>query len=241
MSTYAQLKESTAIAFSQQMGTDLSTYQATFEAQFPNAISYAETRIYSEFPWLAERTTSLLYTTTSGSRTIDATGSNLILVEQLNLITPAATSDPALGTRIPYDAASLDWINIFWPVEATTVAPSLTYEGGRFWAMLDSQTIVYAPTADAAYRAEIVGLFQPGALSAQNPTTYLSIFYPQLLEAGFCVFLAGALMRNYGAQADESGQAMSWEMQFKTLLEAARGEERRRRGLQPDVPNARAA
>lgn len=238
-STYATLKESTAIAFTQQTGLDLTTYGATFEAQFPNAISYAETRIYTEFPWLNERGTSLLYATTSGSRKIDATGSTLILVEQLNLITPAGQNDPALGTRIPYAMASLDFINAVWPVEATTVTPSLTYQGGRYWAMLDAQTIVYAPTADAAYRAEIVGLFQPVSLSASNTTTYLSQFYPQLLQAGMCVFLSGALTRNFGAQADESGQAMAWESQFKMLLGAARDEERRRRGLAPDFSQPR--
>lgn len=235
--TYATLKKSTAIAFTQQQGIDLTTYSATFEVQFDEGISYAETRIYSEFPWLAARQTNTLYVTTAGSRTIDLSGSGLMVPEQFNLIIPAATSDPAAGTRVPYAWASIDWIDSFWPTEASVVAPSLSYQGGRYWTLLDNQTAVYAPTAGAAYRLELRGLFQPAPLaSVGTTTTYLSTYYPELLQAGICIFLAGGLTRNFGAQADETGQAMSWESQFVKLLAAARGEEVRRRGLQPDIP-----
>lgn len=241
--TYATLKQSIAVALTAQTGVDLTTYGATFEVQLPLGLSYAENRIFREIPMLGSRETDTSQVTVAGSRLIDLSAMTLpiIVPEQVNLITPAGTTNAALGTRVPFDEATLDLINLFWPVEATTVTPALAYQGGRWWALQDSDLLVLAPTPDAVYTAEVVGLFQPAGLSGSNTSTYLSQVYPELLQAGCLVFLAGALNRNFGAQADEAAMAVSWEGQFTKLLAAAVGEERRRRGLEPDVPRRAAA
>lgn len=235
--TWTSLKKTVALALTQQQGLDLDTYGALFEAQFPQATSYAENRIYREIPMLAQRRADASLSTSSGDRTLDmsALSPPVLVVEQVSLITPASTSNPALGTRVPYASVSLDFINMVWPVQATTQAPSLAWQGGRYFALQDAYTVVLAPTPDGVYFAEITGLFSPTPISAGNPSTYLSEVYPELLEAGCLVFLTGALTRNFGAQADEPKSAVSWEAQFRTLLQAAQGEERRRRGLLPDV------
>jgi hypothetical protein len=236
--TYASIKQTVAIALTQQAGVDLTTYGATFEAQFPQAISYAETRIYQEIPMVAARTRDASLVTVAGDRRVSMAGlaQPFVVPEELYLITPALQTNPSLGTRVRFDLVSVDFINFVWPNTPTTVTPSLSYQGGRYWALETNATILLAPTPDAVYTVDIIGLVQNTPLSADNTTTYLSTFYPALLEAGCLVFLAGALTRNFGAQSDEPQQAQSWESQFMKLLAAARYEEARRRGLAADMP-----
>jgi hypothetical protein len=96
--------------------------------------------------------------------------------------------------------------------------------------MQDDATIVICPTPNAAYRAEITGLFQPEPISAVNPTTYLSTTYPELFENAVMVFLTGWLERNYGPQSSDPQQALSHESQYQALLASAIAQEQRMRG-----------
>jgi hypothetical protein len=228
--TYAQIQAICGQALTRQAGPAITSFDALFTAEFPSAISYAENRIYREMPALAERASNASVSTANGVRTISFASLNppLLVPEQLNLI--------VAGSRIQFYRTSLDFLNAYWPVTATVVTPSLTSQYGRYFTMQDAYTAIIAPTPDATYTAEIVGLFLPASLSATNTTTYLSNVYPELLTAGILVFLTGALTRNFGSQADEPQSAQSWEHQFQELLEAAKDEERRRRGLLPDFP-----
>lgn len=222
---------------------------ADFATLYTAAISYAEARICAEVPLLANRTQNTQLVTVSGSRRIDLAGMTnpLVVQEGLSLISPAAQTNPALGNRIPFDKATLDFIDLIWPVEATTMDPALADNIGRFWAPLNSGSttaaytgnssiIVIAPTPNGIFTAEVTGLFQPTPLSSGNASTYLSTVYPDLLFAACMVFLSGALKRNYGSQSDSAPQAVSWESQFEVLKEACQSEEMRRRGMTPDQP-----
>lgn len=232
--TWTTLQQACAIALTRQLGSAISTYDALFTAMFPLATSYAEDRINQEIPFLGNRhTVTAAGATAAGTPDIQWTafvtaGASLSVPEQLAIVND--------GTNVPYDAVSYDFIERIWPVPATVVAPSLTYQGGRYWAVKDATSLTVAPTPDAVYNVVVTGIYTPVPISSGNQTTYLSTNYPDLLEAGCLVYLAGALNRNYGAQADEPRQAMSWEQQFQNLLGPARDEERRRRGLKPDTP-----
>lgn len=212
-------------------------YDSLFLAQFPLATSYAEARIYHEMPFIASYAEDTSASTVAGSRVIDlsSTALPLVTLEQIRLIVPTSSALPA-GTMVPFDRVTLDWIDRYWPVESVTLTPSLASQYGRYWALITDNVVAIAPTPDAVYQVKAGGLYQPAPMSATNPSTYLSRQYPDLLQAGICVFLAGALNRNFGAQADESGQAMSWEALFQKELAPARAEEMRRRGLAPDMP-----
>ena len=237
--TWTSLQQSCAIAMGRLPNPVPASpvYDSLFVAQFPLATSYAETRIYHEIPFIASYLEDTSATTTAGSRIISLASTPLPLVslEQIRLVVPTATALPA-GTMVPFDRVTLDFIDRYWPVEGATLTPSLTSQYGRYWALINDRTVAIAPTPDAAYQVKAGGLYQPAPISATNPSTYLSVSYPDLLQAGICVFLAGALNRNFGAQADESGQAMSWEALFQKELAPARAEEMRRRGLVPDSP-----
>jgi len=216
-----------------------------FAELYPRAISYAESRICSEVPLLANQKQDSTLSTTAGSRVIDLGSmvTPLIILDRLALITPASTT-PEAGTRNQYIQTTTDFIDMFWPTEATTANPATSQNIGRYWANRtkgnDStytvNQIIIAPTPDDIYTAECTGLFQPTPLSFGNPQTYLSTVYPDLLTAGCMVFLEGALMRNYGAQSDDPRSAMSWEGQYQTLKAACEFEEMRSRGMLPDLP-----
>jgi len=237
--SWTSLQQSCAIALGRLPTPVPSTpvYDALFLAQFPLATSYAEARIYHEIPFIAQYAEDTSQTTTAGSRLINLSGTALPLVslEQIRIVVPFGAAPPA-GSMVPFDRVTLDFLDRYWPNQNSTVAPSLTSQYGRYWALIDNDTVAIAPTPDASYYVKAGGLYQPPPISVSNPATYLSTNYPDLLQAAICVFLAGALNRNYGAAADETGQAMSWEVQFMKLLAAARGEEMRRRGLMPDAP-----
>ena len=256
---WTQLQQACAIALTRQLGSAISTYDPLFIAMFPLATSYAEDRINQEIPFLGNRNT-----VTGATNVIDYEKDDLgnyILDDQGDRIrvlgvggTPyiawaaftaldgAKLSVPEQlyivngGANVPYDRVSDDFIRRVWPVPTMTVAPSLTYQGGRYWATPDASNLLIAPTPDGSYDVTVTGLYYPVPISAANPTTYLSTYYPDLLTAGCLVYLSGALTRNFGAQADEPKLAMSWEQVFQSLLAPARDEERRRRGLKPDVP-----
>lgn len=205
------------------------------QVQFPMAMSDAELHIYRDMVMLATRTTNIVQgvplLTSAGSRevAIPQTGTPIIVPEGFALIYPAGTTNPALGTRIPFDAGSLDLIDLMWPEEGTMVDPSTADWYGRVWALKDDHTLVYAPTADAAYSVELTGLYQPAPISASNQSTYLSTWYPDLLIDRAMVYLSGALMRNFGAMAEDPKMAMAWEAKYQQDLQGAIAEEQRRR------------
>lgn len=220
-----------------------SPYTATtddFETLFPQGTSYAENRIYRDMVMLATRQSNATLVSATGSRSFDlnnlvnADGGPIIVPEGFGLISPAGQSDPALGTVIPFKQAGLDWIDQIWPQQSVTMDPTLAQWIGRYWAMYDDHTIVVSPTPDAPagahYTAVVTGLFQPTPISSGNPTTYLSTYYPELLETAIMIFMVGWLQRNFSSTADDPAQAQSFETQYKNLLPGCIEEEQRRRG-----------
>lgn len=210
------------------------TPTSDFNVAFPQATSYAENRIYREIIMLVERDVISSLTMTAGSRTLDITSTDMLVVEGVDLITPFGTSNPALGTCYAYDETSYDLVDLLWPQESVTVSPADAEWLGRYWAMEDPATIVIMPTPDLGYHVRLTGMVAPTPISSGNPTTYLSINYPDLLEAAIMVWMAGWLQRNYGAMSDDPKMATSWEAVYQQLKPGVIAEEARRRGLAPD-------
>lgn len=205
----------------------------------PSVIAYAEGRIYRECVFLATRTQNYSQKFTAGNRSLSLAPitPTLIVPEGLAMIYPSSATNPALGTRLPFDVASLDVIDIYWPQESVTVNPStVSY---RMWALKDNATIVVGPTPDAAYTAEVTGLFQPTPLSETNETTYLSTIYPDIMLSAGMIFVSGFL-RDYGAQSEDPRTGISWESQYEKQIASVGPEEQRRRsqgnGWSPNAP-----
>lgn len=226
---YDDLQQSLLILTARASAQNSYVAPTDFINMLPRAIEYGEDRIYRENVFLATRTQDSSLAFTAGSRSINLSAASTIIIvpEGLSAITPAATQ-PAAGTRLPFTWTTLDAIDIFWPQQSDTRDLS-TYQGDLWWTLLDDVTVVVAPTPAAAYVAQVTGLFQPARISATNQTTYISLNYPDLLEAACMIFMA-AYLRNFGTQADQPKMAISWEEQYKTLKSSAFAEEQRRRG-----------
>lgn len=229
--TWTSLQTSVAVALV-QAPSPYTSLPPNFVQEFPNAVSYAEGRIARDLVLLNSRSEAANGSVTGGSQLFSLgtltppAGLSLpmVVVERIDLISS--------GVAYFYDRASLDFVRIIWPQPSLTLAPSLAL--GRFWAPLNDSTVVLAPTPDQSYPAVVTGLFVQSPMSSGNPTTYIGSVYGDLLFAAVMIFLSGALTRNYGAQADEPQQAMSWEQQYGRLLAGAESEEARRRGLSVD-------
>ena len=112
---------------------------------------------------------------------------------------------------------------MLWPNDAAPTTPSVP----TVFAMLtqnnvESQTtdVLVGPAPDAAYQVEVIGTVNPTPLSASNPTTYLTLFLPDLFLAASMVFMTG-FQKSFGAQADDPKFAMSWEQTYQTLFKSA--------------------
>lgn len=188
---------------------------------FPRAIEYAEDRINREIVFVADRGQVVLaFDGTTRELDLSVGSPVIIVVEGLSAV---------VGSNlVPFYAASLDDVDLFWPNQALTVDLA-TFVGDLYWAMKDANTIVVCPIPDAALQAVITGIFRPAYISATNTTTYISDNYPDLMLAACMIFMSG-YVRNFGAQADTPKMAISWEDQYKTLRDSATLEEQRRRG-----------
>ena len=204
------------ILVSSEAGTDES-----FEEMVTRMIEQAELRILRELDLLVARTTDTSVATVSGSRNITLP-STIVVAESLNIISPSGTTDPELGTRIPLQRYSIDFINAVYPVAATTGVPSA-------WAMLSQTAVKLAPTPNGAFTVEIVGTIRPTPLSPDNTSTFISTYLPDLFIAASASWAFGAIRQNYGAQSDDPKSAMSWEQAYQTAKASAATEEARKR------------
>lgn len=189
----------------------------------PSAILYSESRIYQDLDFLSTRQSDSSLTFTSGNREITVP-TTTIIIEGLAAITPAGNT-PAAGTRNPLERVSLDYIDMTWPVEATTGLPTV-------YAMKTNTTAVVAPTPGAAYKAEFTGIFTPTTLSSGNPDTYLTRNYYNLMLACSMVFLTG-WQQNFGASSDNPQMSLSWEGEYQKLKAGAMADALRQKASMP--------
>lgn len=213
------------------MSLTYTTYQATianlmatqvtaagFVQIFPSAADYANNRIYREGDFLDMQVVDT-GTVTANNRdfTLPSTFGKFLVVDQVNIFTPQGTTT----TRNPVTPASLDLVNALW--QSNTAASASTIP--QWFAMNDQQAggdivITFGPPPGANFTAEVIGSIMPAVISVSNPTTFLSTFMPEILIAATMVFMSG-FQKNFGAQADDPKMAMSWETQYKTLMESA--------------------
>lgn len=215
-------------------GTATNNTDMDLRNLMPAIVEYGELRIYRDMDFL-NTLASQTATLAASSRNV-ALPTNVIVLQAANLITPVSIADPDLGTRRPLTRVSLDFLNAVWPSATPSGSPSYP----QFYAELGLPTItstlitagairiVVGPAPDAAYTLECIGTVRPTALSAQNPTTFLSTNMPDLFIAACMIFVTG-FQRDFGAQADDPKMAMSWEMTYNTLKAGVNIEEMRKK------------
>ena len=219
--TYAQFKSALAIEMAVP-NNDPTNSQ--FVAILPTLIDQAEQRCYRDLD-LLYATSRQTIALTQGLRTLNLSGLGpyLMIVEDINIVTPASQTIPDLGSREPVTPVSKEWLDMVWGSSAIVGVP-------QYFALVDDVTVLLGPFPDQAYTAEVIGKFRP--LPLYDPLsvngTWLSIHLPDLfLAAAMCA--ATGYQHNWGAQSDDPRSAMSWETNYRTLLTSAQGEEQRKR------------
>lgn len=226
--TYPQL--------AQELATLLNTSVSNpnYINELSNAITFAETMIVQDLDPLSTYSvdSSTAFTLGSPNYTAPAT---FVIVTQLAFITPVATV-PDSGVRHPLEFVSTDFLNFIWPTRAVATVP---YNVPKWVAPLSQNTFIVAPTPDAAYTVEVTGTRRPTPLSPANPITSLLTLLPSLMNAACMIYLSG-VQKNFGSQADNPAQAVSWTGVYQKLLTSAEMEEARKKfqgpGWNPYLP-----
>lgn len=211
--------------------TTLATFAVTsptntnYLAVLPQIIISAEAMLYRDCNWLNQRA-AVTQALTINNRNLTlpnittAAGSvPFKVVQSINIITPAATA-PDAGTRQPCRRVSRDYLDFVWPSAATATGVPTMH------ALLDDQTVRFAPTPDAAYNAELLGTFRPVSMGANAglPTnTYLGDNYSDLFFYACMIVLAG-YQKNFGSMSDDPKMALSWKAQYDGALKSALAE-----------------
>lgn len=187
----------------------------------PQMITYAENRLYRDLDFLFTSVSNTSYACTVGSRAINVPTGTFVVPEQINLITPAGTASPDNGTRVPLLPTTKEFLDAVYGDSQSKALP-------KYFAVFDDYQFLLGPYPDAVYQAEIVGTIRPSSLSASNPTTFISLYLPDLLIMASMIYIS-AYQRNFGRANDDPQMAVTYESQYQALLKGALIEENRKK------------
>jgi hypothetical protein len=198
---------------------------SNYLAILPQMINYAENRIYRELDFLftSIATTAAL---NSGSRVITVPTTTFVVPEQINLITPAGTTSADSGTRVPLLPSTREYLDAVCGDSTATAQPQFFAPFGG--AANSNWTFLVGPYPDASYTVEVIGTYRPDSLSATNPTTFISIYMPDIMMMASMVYIS-AYQRNFGRANDDPQMAMTYESQYQSLVKGAMTEEYRKK------------
>lgn len=208
-------------AVANMMAVSSSTDQ--FQNMLPRMIEYAEQRIYRELDLLNTVNRNSSSALSSGNRnfTLPTTADgNYITIQGINIVSPAGAS-PDGGTRIALQPTTRDYLDNVWNAFGNNGIP-------QYFAMIDQFNLIVGPWPNDNYVVEVIGTIRPNPLSATNTTTFLTQYLPDLFLAASMIFASG-YQRDFGSQADNPAQAVSWENQYEKLFASANAEELRKK------------
>lgn len=195
---------------------------AAFSVILPQAITYAENRIYREVDFLFTSISTTAYSCTVGSRIIAVPSGTFVVPEQINLLTPAGSTNPNTSTRVPLLPTTKEFLDAVWGNSSATGAP-------KYWVPFDDYTFLIGPYPDANYTVEIVGTYRPESMSATNPTTFISLYLPDMFIMASMIYIS-AYQRNFSSAAGNDPQMpITYETQYQMLLKSALSEENRKK------------
>jgi hypothetical protein len=145
----------------------------------------------------------------------------LVVSEQINVLTPAGTVNPNLGTRNPLLPVTKEFLDAVYGNATSTGVP-------KYWCPFNDNLFLVGPYPDQQYYVEIVGTYRPASLSSSNTTTFISLYLPDVFIMASMVYVSG-YQRNFGRQSDDPAMAQSYESQYQTLLKGAAVEEARKK------------
>jgi hypothetical protein len=199
---------------------------ANFILALSNIIDDAEQQSYRDLDLLNTVFRDSSVALTVGNRNFaEAANPNgngpFLVTQQLNVITPAGTTNPDLGSRNPLLPASKEMLDALYPSNAGAGVPV-------YFAPINQNNFIVAPWPDQSYTVEVVGTQRPAPLSASNTTTLLSTYFPDVFLNASLVMGAGYL-KNFGAAADDPQSGVTWQSKYEKSLKSATIEEMRKK------------
>lgn len=200
----------------------------------PQAITYAENRICRDLDFLFTSVANSNYSVALNSRTITVPSANffpsdsgtLVVCEQINLLTPSGATDPDSAIRVPLLPTTKEFLDAVYGASSATGQPKYFCPFGDGES---SYTFLVGPYSNANYTVEIVGTYRPSSLSVSNPTTFISLYLPDLFIMASMIYIA-AYQRNFSsAQGNDPAMPVTYETQYQTLLRNAITEENRKK------------
>jgi hypothetical protein len=192
-----------------------------FVTILPQMITYAENRICRELDFLFTSKSVTGYAAVQGSRQITVPEGTFVVLDQINILTPAGVINPNVGTRNPCLPATKEFLDAVYGDSTVTGLP-------KYFVPFNDNLFLIGPYPDQQYYVEIVGTFRPDSLSAANPTTFISTYLPDVFIMASMIYVS-AYQRNFGRQSDDPQMAQSYEAQYQTLLKGAAVEEARKK------------
>lgn len=196
---------------------------SAFLVILPQMITYAENRIYRELDFLFTSIATTAYGLTAGNRVISVPTGTFVVPEQINLITPAGTTSPDSGNRVPLLPTTKEFLDQVY-------GSGLSANRGqpKYFVPFDDYTFLVGPYPDSSYTCEIIGTYRPDSMSASNPTTFISLYLPDLFIMASMIYVS-AYQRNFGRANDDPQMAITYESQYQALKASAMAEENRKK------------
>lgn len=197
---------------------------ANFLTILPQAITYAENRMYRDLDFLFTSDTYVA-TLTAGNRALTIPEGTFVVSEQINVITPAGQTNPdgASSTRNACLPTTKEFLDAVYNSSAT---------GSRglpkYFVPFNDNLFLFGPVPNQAYSVEIVGTIRPASLSDTNTETFISKYLPDLFIMASMIYISG-YQRNFGRANDEPQMAVTYESQYQALLKGAAVEEARKK------------
>lgn len=194
-----------------------------FVTVLPNIIDDAEQFLYRELDLLNTDFRDASAALTAGQRyfTLPTSIATFVVTNQVNVITPAGTTNPELGTRNPLTPTTRAALDQMWPSVSGSTVP-------QYFAMTSQTALVVGPWPDQGYQVEVVGTMRPTPLGTTNTTTLLTVYFPDLwMDAS--MYFACAYQKNFGAASSDPQSAVSWKSKLDSALQSAKTEEQRKK------------
>jgi hypothetical protein len=187
----------------------------------PQMITYAENRMYRDLDFLFTSTSITGYNIPAGSRSLTIPQGTIVVSDQINIITPAGIINPDTATRNPCIPTTKEFLDAVYGSSSYTGMP-------QYFVPFNDNLFLFGPYSDQSYYVEIIGTYRPASLSANNTTTFISLYLPDVFTMASMIYISG-YQRDFGRQSDDPQMAQSYENQYQLLLKGAEVEEARKK------------
>jgi hypothetical protein len=192
-----------------------------FTQAIPAIIDDSEQKIYRDLQLINTIARDASVALVAGNRNYieptNATTGPFVVTQQLNVITPAGTTNPELGSRKALLPMSKEALDVLYPDSTGSGVPI-------YFAPITQNSFIVGPWPDQNYTIEAVGTQRPAPLSPTNTTTLLSVYLPDLFLNAALVVSAGYQL-NFSAASDNPQAGVNWLSEYNRGLKSAEAEE----------------